>query len=77
MKEYYITNNQDGPNVNLSDVIGKIEFYHTPIAKVYTEILMSEHGPKMRIVPRGIGNKDENGNITSFDPISFSIVMEQ
>lgn len=76
MKEYYITNNQTDLNINLSSVIGKIEFLDTPIAKVYTEILTSENAPKMRIVPVGTANRDENGNIISFNPVSFSIIME-
>lgn len=71
MSKYYISSEvPDHANIDLNRVCGTIELIHTPDGKVCEELLKTGN---FNITPYGTGEKDENGNITSFNLIGFSI----
>lgn len=74
--EYFIVlePSEDG-HIELHKIIGKIELFDDKIdnAKVATELLKTGN---YRISPFGFGEKDENGNITSFDLRGFNITRK-
>lgn len=71
MSKFYLYNEvPDSAIHELSKLSGVIELLPTPDGKVCEELLKTG---KFNITPYGIGEKDENGNITSFNLIGFSI----
>lgn len=72
MGRYYITlEAPDGFVVDLSKVAGIIEIPPTPDGKVAEKLLKTGN---FHISPYGIGEKDEEGNITKFELTGFSIM---
>lgn len=71
-KSYYITMETPvSPIVDLAKVVGRIEIIQTPGGMIADEMLKSGN---FHISPYGIGEKDENGKVTSFELTGFSIV---
>ena len=58
----------------LSDALGKIEFLKTP---AYEKVKPFIETGNFSINPYGFGEKDDNGNITSFKLIGFSLNVKQ
>jgi hypothetical protein len=70
--KYYLTlESPDTPIVDLSKVVGVIEIIQTPNGMVADEMLKSGN---FHISPYGVGEKDEDGNITKFELTGFSIL---
>ena len=70
--KYYLTlESPDTPIVDLSKVVGTIEIIQTPNGMVADEMLKSGN---FHISPYGVGEKDEDGNITKFELTGFSIL---
>lgn len=71
MNKYYITlESPDTPIVDLSKVAGVVEMLPTPDGNVVEEMLKTGN---FHLSPYGVGEKDENGNITKFELTGFSI----
>ena len=72
MIEKYITLEPtiDG-TVNLIDVAGEIKILDTPAGKILQNII--ENNNNYRFAPYGYGEKDEEGNITNFQLLGFSL----
>ena len=71
MSKLFITiDTPDSSIVDLSKVAGVVELLPTPDGKVAEEMLKTGN---FHISPYGIGEKDENGNITKFELTGFSI----
>ena len=68
---YYITlEHPDFPIVDLSKVVGVVEIIQTPEGMAADEMLKSGN---FHISPYGVGEKDENGNVTKFELTGFCI----
>lgn len=65
--EFYLTTTPDF-NININDVIGKIEFFDTPLGNMFIDML--NKGIKFSIKPFGVG---DSGDITNFNLIGFTI----
>ena len=61
----------DSSIIDLSKVVGVITIIHTPDGIAADEMLKSG---KFHISPYGVGEKDEDGNITKFELVGFSIL---
>lgn len=69
--KYYITfETPDSSIIDLSKVVGYIEIIHTPDGEVVHELLKTGN---FHLSPYGVGEKDENGNITKFELTGFSV----
>lgn len=73
-KEYYITVTPK-LNIDIKDVVGKIEFFDTSLSNIVIEAL--NNGDDMTIKPFGTGECDENGNIKTFNLLGFTIHKEE
>ena len=72
MNKYCITMETPvSPIVDLAKIVGRVEIIQTPDGMIADDMLKSG---KFHLSPYGIGEKDENGNVTSFELIGFSIV---
>lgn len=60
-------------NIDLNNVIGKIEILDTQDGKAFQEILKSDIANYVKIKPYGFGEKDDDSNITNFQLMGFSI----
>lgn len=76
MAQYFITAdpNVDWENLDLSKIVGSMQFAHTVEGKACEELLKTG---KFNIVPYGFGEKDKDGNITSFVLKGFSISKKE
>ena len=71
MNKFYLYNEVPNSSIHdLSKLSGVIELLPTPDGKICEELLKTGN---FNITPYGTGEKDENGNITSFNLIGFSI----
>ena len=73
-KEYYITVSPK-LNIDIKDVVGKIEFFDTSLSNIVLDVL--NKGDDMTIKPFGTGECDENGNIKTFNLLGFTIHKEE
>lgn len=73
-KEYYITVTPK-LNIDIKDVVGKIEFFDTSLSNIVIEAL--NNGDDMTIKPFGTGECDENGEIKTFNLLGFTIHKEE
>ena len=73
-KEYYITVTPK-LNIDIKDVVGKIEFFDTSLSNIVIEAL--KNGDDITIKPFGSGERDENGNIKTFNLLGFTIHKEE
>lgn len=69
-KYFMFTDTPDDVIIDLNKVAGVIELLPTPDGKVCEELFKTGN---FSIVPYGFGDNDENGNITNFKLIGFSI----
>ena len=72
MAQYFITAdpNVNWENLDLSKIVGSMQFAHSIEGKACEELLKTGN---FNITPYGTGEKDEDGNIKSFNLIGFSI----
>ena len=73
-KEYYITVTPK-LNIDLKDVVGKIEFFDSTLGNMLIDML--NKGDDITIKPFGSGERDENGNIKTFNLLGFTIRKEE
>ncbi len=72
MGRYYITlETPDAFIVDLSKVAGVVEMLPTPDGMAVEEMLKTGN---FHLSPYGVGEKDDNGNITKFELAGFSIM---
>ncbi len=72
MGRYYITlETPDSAVADLSKVAGVVEILQTPDGMAVDEMLKSG---KFHISPYGVGEKDDDGNITKFELAGFSVM---
>lgn len=72
MSRYYITlETPDSAIADLSKVAGVVEILPTPDGMAADEMLKSG---KFHISPYGVGEKDDDGNITKFELTGFSMM---
>ena len=75
MSKFYLYNEvPDTAIVELNKLAGTIELLPTPEGKICEELLKTGN---FNITPYGTGEKDENGNITNFDLVGFTIVPKK
>lgn len=71
MNKYYITlEAPDSPIVDLAKVVGRVEIIQTPGGMIADEMLKSGN---FHLSPYGVGEKDDDGNVTRFELTGFSI----
>lgn len=72
MAQYFITAdpNVDWEKLDLSKIVGSMQFVNSIEGKACEEMLKTGN---FNIVPYGFGEKDKDGNITSFVLKGFSI----
>lgn len=70
VKEYYITVTPKF-NIDIKDVVGKIEFFDTSLSDIVLEAL--NNGDDITITPFGTGERDEKGKIKTFNLLGFTI----
>jgi len=73
-KEYYITVTPK-LNIDIKDVVGKIEFFDTTLGNMLIDML--NKGIDFSIKPFGTGECDENGEIKTFNLLGFTIRKEE
>lgn len=73
-KKYYITVTPK-LNIDIKDVVGKIEFFDTSLSNIVLEAL--NNGDDITIKPFGTGECDERGNIKTFKLLGFTIRKEE
>lgn len=73
-KEYYITVTPK-LNMDITDVVGKIEFLDSTLGNMIIDRL--NKGEDFSIKPFGTGECDENGNIKTFNLLGFTIHKEE
>lgn len=61
-------------NEENKSIEGTIEILDTPSGKMVKEILEEVKDSKLSCRPRGVGEVDEDGNVTNFELISFDLV---
>ena len=76
MAQYFITADPivEWENLDLSKIVGSIQFVHTTEGKACEELIKTG---KFNIVPYGFGEKDKDGNITSFVLEGFSLSKKE
>ena len=60
-------------NIDLNNVVGKIELLDTPDGKAFQEILNTELASNIKIKPYGYCERDCEGNIVRYMLRGFSI----
>lgn len=73
-KEYYITVTPK-LNIDIKDVVGKIEFFDTSLSNIVLEAL--NKGDDITIKPFGTGERDEKGKLKTFNLLGFTIRREE
>jgi hypothetical protein len=73
-REFYITVSPK-LNIDLTDVVGKIEFFDTSLGNEFLDYLNS--CKDVSIKPMGIGEADDCGNIIEFNLLGFTIHKEE
>ena len=73
-REFYITVSPK-LNIDIKNVVGKIEFFDTSLSNIVLEAL--NNGDDMTIKPFGTGECDEHGNIKTFNLLGFTIHKEE
>lgn len=73
-REFYITV-YPKLNIDLTDVVGKIEFLDSTLGNMFMDML--NKGVDFSIKPFGTGECDENGNIKTFNLLGFTIHKEE
>ena len=73
-REFYITVSPK-LNIDLTDVVGKIEFLDSTLGNMIIDML--NKGVDFSIQPFGNGYMDENGEIKNFNLIGFTIRKEE
>ena len=71
---FYITCNPC-LNIDIKDIVGKIEFLDTTLGNIFVDML--NKGVDFSINPFGTGEMDDNGDITNFNLIGFTIHKEE
>lgn len=75
MSKYFVYNDvPDSTIADLSRMAGTVEFIPTPDGKICEELIRTGN---FNIVPYGTGEKDENGNIVSFNLLGFTILEKK
>ena len=76
MAQYFITAdpNVDWENLDLSKIVGSMQFAHSTEGKACEELLKTG---KFNIVPYGFGEKDKDGNITKFTLNGFTLSKKE
>lgn len=72
--EFYLTTTPD-LNINISDVVGKIEFLDTTLGNTFIDML--NKGILFSIKPFGVGEVNDIGDFTNFNLIGFTIHNEK
>ena len=72
--EFYLTTTPDF-NINISEVVGKIEFLDTTLGNTFIDML--NKGILFSIKPFGVGEFNDNGEFTNFNLIGFTIHNEK
>ena len=73
-KEYCITVTPQ-LNIDIKDVVGKIEFFDSTLGNMLIDRL--NKGEDFSIKPFGTGERDEKGNIKTFNLLGFTIRKEE
>lgn len=73
-KEYYITVTPK-LNIDIKDVVGKIEIFDSTLGNMLIDRL--NKGEDFSIKPFGSGECDEKGNIKTFNLLGFTIRKEE
>lgn len=73
-KEYCITVTPQ-LNIDIKDVVGKIEFFDSTLGNMLIDRL--NKGEDFSIKPFGSGECDEKGNIKTFNLLGFTIRKEE
>ena len=73
-REFYITV-YPKLNIDLNDVVGKIEFLDSRLGNMLIDML--NKGDDITIKPFGSGERDEKGNIKTFNLLGFTIRKEE
>jgi hypothetical protein len=73
-REFYITVTPK-LNIDLKDVVGKIEFLDSTLGNMLIDRL--NKGEDFSIKPFGTGERDEKGNIKTFNLLGFTIRKEE
>lgn len=73
-REFYLTVSPS-LNMDIKDVVGKIEFLDTTLGNMIIDRL--NKGEDFSIKPFGCGECDERGNIKTFNLLGFTIHKEE
>ena len=72
--EFYLTTTPD-LNININDIVGKIEFLDTTLGNTFIDML--NKGINFSIKPFGVGEVNDIGDFTNFNLIGFTIHNEK
>lgn len=71
-RDFYLTIRQQDLNINLQDIVAKIEFIDTIESTALLDAL--NRGQDITIKPYGYGEKDDAGNFKDFTLMGFTII---
>ena len=76
MIDFFITSKiPDDGAPRLEDVAGRIQLIDTPAGAQIQKLLETKDAATLKLVPYGLGEKNENGEITKFELTGFTVVL--
>lgn len=64
---------EDDFNMCLDKIIGKVQLLEVPGQNGFNKLIEDGKVKSIELFPYGLGEKDEKGNIKSFDLLGFSV----
>ena len=76
MNDFFITSKiPDDAIPRLEDYVGRIQLIDTSAGVEVQKLLETKEAATLKLVPYGLGEKNENGEIVKFELTGFTVVL--
>ena len=76
MNEIFITSKIPDDGIpRLEDYVGRIQLLNTPAGAQVQKLLETKDAATLKFVPYGLGERNENGEITKFELTGFTVIV--
>ena len=76
MNEIFITSKIPDDGIpRLEDYVGRIQLIDTPAGVEVQKLLETKEAAALKLVPYGLGERNENGEIVKFELTGFTVVI--